>query len=39
MAMGDRVIVRRAAHATLLVREEGTSYYDILRDRLRWGAR
>jgi NAD+ kinase len=36
---GDRVIVKRASTATLLVRDEGTSYFGILRDKLKWGER
>ena len=36
---GDRVSIRRASTATLLVHEPNTSYFGILRDRLKWGER
>lgn len=39
LAQGDRVIVKRASTATLLVRDEATNYYGILRDKLKWGER
>ncbi len=39
LLQGDRVHVCKAPTAALLVREEGTSYYGILRDKLRWGER
>jgi len=39
LKQGDRVILRRAPTAALLVRGNGSSYYAILRDKLRWGER
>jgi NAD+ kinase len=39
LQQGDRVVVCKAPTAALLVREDGTSYYGILRDKLRWGER
>jgi len=34
---GDRVTIRRAAEATILVHPPGYSYYGMLRQKLHWG--
>lgn len=36
---GDRVVVRRARASTVLVRAVPITYYEVLRSKLRWGAR
>jgi NAD+ kinase len=36
---GDRVVVTRAAERLRLVRPERQTYYEILRDKLKWGER
>jgi NAD kinase len=33
---GDAISVRRAAQSVYLVKYEGKSYFDILRERLMW---
>jgi len=33
---GDRIIIQRAAQSVFLIRYEGKSYFDILRERLMW---
>ncbi len=38
MEEGDRVIIRRAEERLLLVRPEGRSYYQMLREKLGWGS-
>lgn len=39
LAPGDVVVVRRAAHRIRLVRSPQRSYFDILRQKLKWGER
>jgi hypothetical protein len=39
MKCGDRIRMRRAQTAVALIREDGMSYYDVLRDKLKWGHR
>lgn len=34
---GDKVRVRRADHRVLLVRLEGDSFFELMRDKLHWG--
>ncbi len=36
---GDRVTVKRAGESAYLIRYEGKSYFDILRERLMWEAK
>jgi NAD+ kinase len=36
---GDRVVVRRAPTSVALVRENGATYFDVLRNKLKWGER
>lgn len=39
LVRGDRVVVRRAPTGVALVRDQGASYYSVLRNKLRWGER
>ena len=34
---GDRVEIRRADHRVLLVRLEGDSFFELMREKLHWG--
>ncbi len=36
---GDRVVVRKASTATVLIRSDHASYFAVLRNKLRWGER
>jgi len=36
---GDTIVVRRAAHPLRLVRAPNRSYFDVLRQKLKWGER
>lgn len=36
---GDRVICRRSAHTISLVHPPGTAFFDVLREKLKWGDR
>ncbi len=38
MEEGERVVIRRAEEKLLLVRPEGRSYYQMLREKLGWGS-
>jgi NAD+ kinase len=37
LVTGDRVEVRRADHRVLLVRLEGDSFFELMREKLHWG--
>lgn len=37
LVTGDKVLVRRADHRVLLVRLEGDSFFELMRDKLHWG--
>ncbi len=39
MRSGDRVQVRRSRHAIHLVQIPGKPYFDILRNKLKWGGK
>lgn len=39
LALGDRVVVRRAPTCVPLVRYESPGYYALLRNKLKWGGR
>lgn len=39
LEQGDRVIVRRAPTAAVLVRHDRGSYYSVIRGKLKWGER
>jgi len=39
MAENDRVIVERAQNSTVLIREDGVGYFNVLRNKLKWGER
>lgn len=36
---GDRVVCRRSAHSISLVHPPGTAFFDVLREKLKWGDR
>lgn len=36
---GDRVVCRRSAHSISLVHPPGTGFFDVLREKLKWGDR
>ena len=36
---GDRVVCRRSQHVVQLVRPEGAEFFDVLREKLKWGGR
>lgn len=36
---GDRVVCRRSAHTVSLVHPLGTAFFDVLREKLKWGGR
>ena len=37
LVTGDKVLVRRADHRVLLVRLEGDSFFELMREKLHWG--
>ncbi len=39
LQFGDRVRIRRAPHPLRLVKAPARSYFDVLREKLKWGAR
>lgn len=39
LEVGDAVRIRRAARPLRLVKAPGRSYFDVLREKLKWGAR
>ena len=39
LRQGDRVIVQKAKTRVALIRENGLTYYEVLRDKLKWGER
>ena len=39
LQVGDRVRIRRASHPLRLVKAPARSYFDVLREKLKWGAR
>jgi NAD+ kinase len=39
LALGDEMVVRRAKHRTLILRNPEVDAFTILREKLRWGAR
>ena len=34
---GDRVVCRRSEHTVQLIRPEGAEFFDVLREKLKWG--
>ena len=36
---GEKIIVKKAARTAQLIKTQGTSFYNILRTKLKWGAR
>jgi len=36
---GDRVVCRRSEHTVHLIRPEGAGFFDVLREKLKWGER
>ena len=36
---GDRVVCRCSAHTVSLIRPEGAAFFDVLREKLKWGGR
>lgn len=36
---GDRVVCRRSEHTVSLIRPEGAAFFDVLREKLKWGGR
>lgn len=39
LKLDDRIVVRRSRASTVLIRATQSSYYDVLRSKLRWGTR
>jgi NAD+ kinase len=37
LVTGDKVHIRRADHSVLLVRLEGYSFFELMREKLHWG--
>jgi NAD+ kinase len=39
LEQGDRVVCRRSEHTVHLIRPEGAEFFDVLREKLKWGGR
>lgn len=39
LRQGDRVVVKKGDHSVRLVRTSNRTYYDVLREKLKWGVR
>jgi NAD+ kinase len=39
IAPGDRIVCRRSEHSISLVHPPGMAFFDVLREKLKWGDR